>query len=454
MILAHGIGGVRDLPVPVWLFYYGAGIVLGASFVALAVLWRRPLLERLGSGRPLPERLQRIILSPALRVLLAACSLGLLVLIWLAALIGKDSATTNFAPTFVYVVFWLGLVPLSVLFGNVWSVLNPWRAAADGAAWISTHLGGEYVPPFEYPSRLGRFPAAILLLAFATLELCYIDPSSPRVLALAIFVYSWITWTGMAAFGRAAWLDGGEAFTSYFGLLSRCSPFVRRGDRIALRPPLTGLGPVLRAPGTVAFVAVMLGSVAFDGFSRASIWQKRYYNVQIDFIDRPSLADLIGMLMNLGGLLGMVLLVYLAFTVAVRAAGSIGREEERLEPLSNAFVSSLVPIALVYAVAHYFSLFVLQGQVAIKLASDPFGWGWNLLGTSGFQPDFGVLTPKMIWYAQVGALLTGHMAGLAVAHDRAVSLFRSARLAVATQYPMLALMVAYTVGGMWILHQG
>jgi hypothetical protein len=120
----------------------------------------------------------------------------------------------------------------------------------------------------------------------------------------------------------------------------------------------------------------------------------------------------------------------------------------------GAFLASLVPIALVYAVAHYFSLLLLQGQFAIPLASDPLGRGWDLIGTADFRPNLAVLSPNAIWYVQVGALVVGHVAGLTLAHDRAVALFRSARTAMQTQYVMLVLMVVYTVGGLWLLSQG
>jgi hypothetical protein len=113
-----------------------------------------------------------------------------------------------------------------------------------------------------------------------------------------------------------------------------------------------------------------------------------------------------------------------------------------------------VPIALVYVVAHYFTLLIYQGQVALRLASDPLGKGWDLLGTDDFQPNFTLLSPNLVWYVQVAALVIGHVAGLTLAHDRAVGLFRSARVAMWSQYPMLALMVAYTVGGLWVLSQG
>src|SRR5262249_49857996 len=207
-----------------------------------------------------------------------------------------------------------------------------------------------------------------------------------------------------------------------------------------------GLSLEPRRPGTIALLAVMLGSVAFDGFSRTSVWQNWVYDVQIDLIDRASLADLVFILMNLGGLLATGLAVGVLFEAAVWGARWIGRSRSRL---GNAFVLSLVPIALVYAVAHYFSLFINQGQVAIKLASDPFGRGWNVLGTGDFTPDFTILTPNTIWYVQVGALVAGHVAGLAVAHDRAVERFHPSQVAIASQYPMLGLMIAYTVGGLW-----
>jgi hypothetical protein len=123
--LAHGIAAVRDLPVPLWRFFYGAGVVLIVSFVALGALWKRPQLEQRAAGRPLGPGWQRVLLGPELRIVLGALSFGLLVLVFAAAAFGDDSVSTNLAPTFVWVVFWLGFVPLVVVLGNVWAVLSP-----------------------------------------------------------------------------------------------------------------------------------------------------------------------------------------------------------------------------------------------------------------------------------------------------------------------------------------
>ncbi len=449
--LAHGLGGVSDLPVPRWLFYYGAALVLILSFVALWALWKRPLLARASAGRPLPDGLERFLRSRALRIAAGSVSFALLVLVTVAAAIGDTSPNENFAPRFVFVVFWLGLPALSVLFGDVWTVLSPWRAAADAAAWASERSGVRWETPFAYPARLGRWPAAALLFAFAALELAYWDPADPRALGLAVLLYSAITWLGMLAYGRERWIEDGEAFAVYFGLLARVAPFGEHDGRLVVRWPFTGLARLEPRPGTLAFVAVMLGSVAFDGFSQTELWVDFRANRLRSVIQRsPDLADVLGMLLTSAGLLLMILFVALAYILAMRAAAYAVHYDG---DLTDAFLGSLVPIALAYVVAHYFSFFVREVQYLAPFASDPFGFGWDLFGTADVRPDIGVLAPKTIWYAQVAALVIGHVAGLVLAHDKAVELFESPRKAAISQYAMLALMVVYTLVGLWLLSQ-
>jgi hypothetical protein len=452
---AHGIGGVRDLPVPLWLFYYGGAIVLIVSFIALGILWRRPLLEAHAGGRPLPAVLQRVILSPALRFVLGALGFFLLVIVAAAALFGTSVVDRNLAPAFVYVIFWLGLVPVVVLFGNVWSAVNPWRATADAYVWLANRLGLRSAPFADYPPIWGRWPATVLLFLWAALELAYFEPANPRALAIAILFYSFYTWYGMAVFGRKAWLEGGEAFNVYFGLLARMAPFALRDNgskrEIVIRPPLAELSLRDSVPGTLAFVAVMLGSVTFDGFSRTSFWQDLRSDLVGPYVvSSPTLANTVSTIVNVAGLIVIVALVALAYLTALRVARELAGEQLEVSD----FVLTLVPIALAYAVAHYFSLLVVRGQYIIPLASDPFGHGWDLFGTADYRPRLTVLSPNVTWYVQVSALVVGHVLGLVLAHDRAVQLFRSARVALKTQYAILALMILYTVTGLWLLWQG
>ena len=450
-IVAHGIGGIRDLPVPAWLFLWGGTVVLVVSFLALGTLWKRPQLERLAVGRPLPEGLERFLRSTGLRVVAGAVSVGLLALVFLTALIGEPSSAVNLAPTFIYIVFWLGVPVLQIFLGNVWSVLNPWRAAADGVDWVWRRLGRSWEPLGTYPERLGVYPAAAMLFAFAALELAYTDPANPRSLALAVALYSYVMWFGMACFGREVWTRHGDGFAVYFGLLARAAPFGERDGRLVVRAPFSGLSGADARPGALVFVAIMLGSVAFDGFSRTTAWQDLRVRVEGPYVlESPRLADLLGTLLALAGLAAAVLFVCIAYLVAVRVARAVtDRQGGTLVP---DFLPSLVPIALVYAIAHYFTSLIVQGQYAIALLSDPFGFGWNLIGTIDFQPNLAPFAPNTVWYVQVGALVAGHVAGLVIAHDRAITLFPP-RPALRSQYAMLALMVLYTVTGMWLLSQ-
>jgi hypothetical protein len=452
VIIAHGIGGVRDLPVPEWLFFWGAAVVLVVSFVALGALWKRPLLSPRTEGRPAPEALSRVALATVLRVALQTVSVALLVLIFAAATIGDTNPFRNLAPTWVYVDFWLGVPLLSVLFGNVWRALSPWRALADAYVWARERTGGEARPLAEYPAHWGRWPGAALLFLFAALELAYTDPSNPRVLALAIGLYTYVALFGMAAFGRETWTRNGEAFAVLFGFFALISPWGVRDGRLRLRLPFAALSVRDTTPGTIAFLAVMLGSVGFDGFSRTTGWQNLVSRVEGPYVvDNPRLAELLVTGLHVGGLLVACLAVAAAFLAACAVAQDmVGASRS----LAADFVLSLVPIAFVYEVAHYFSLFLTQGQFTFPLLSDPFGRGWDVIGLADYVPNLAPLSPDTVWYVQVAALVTGHVAGLAVAHDRAVTIFADRNAALRSQYAMLALMVLYTMTGLWLLSLG
>ena len=425
--------------------------MLVVSFVLLGALWKRPQLEAHAGGRAPGEGLSRLLLGPV-RIAVQALSVGLFALVFAAALLGTTDPFQNLAPTWVYVVFWLGVPALSALFGNVWRALSPWRALADGFVWLWEAGGREARPLAAYPGRLGRWPGAVALFAFAALELAYSDPSSPRALAFGIALYTYVALFGMAVFGRDTWTVRGEGFAILFELFSRIAPLTSREGRVRLRLPFTGLAGAEHVPGTVAFVAVMLGTVGFDGYSRTITWQDLAARVEGPYVvDRPGLGELLVSGLNLAGMLAGVLIVGLAFVGACALARWLVNAPR---PLTGEFVLSLVPIAFVYEVAHYFSLFVIQGQFAVPLLSDPLGRGWDLLGTADVTPNLAVLSPNTIWYVQAGALVAGHVAGLAVAHDRAVAIFRERDDALRSQYAMLALMVLYTVGGLWLLSRG
>jgi hypothetical protein len=426
---AHGLVQRANLPLPEWLFGWAAAAVLVVSFAALGVLWSRPRLESY-EWRPLPFGIGKALGSTAVEVATGAFGVLLLITTIVAGFVGPPDPLSNFAPVFVLIVFWVGMAFASVLLGDIFRAFNPWRAAARLV------IKGERHP---YPERFGVWPAALGLLIFTWIELASGWGEHPARLAAAVSAYSLLTWAGMAYFGVETWTRRGETFSVYYNLLSRLSIFEKRGDEVGRRPLLTGLPPLKRVPGTVAFILTMIGTVTFDGLSQGALW--RSLSGGADGV----LADTIGLLLG-------VALVASFYRLGMLGAQTVGGGFDA-RALSRAFIHSLVPIAAVYVAAHYLTFLVFEGQAIRYTAADPFGQGWDLFGWASSGINYGVLSQNMAWYLQVGLVVLGHVAALVLAHDRALSLYGDARLAVRSQYWMLGIMIGFTSMALWLLAQ-
>jgi hypothetical protein len=450
--VAHGLVARSDLPIPEWLFGWAAAMVLVVSFVALAVLWPDPRLQEDG-WRPLPGRLGQALGSRPVEIACGAVGVALLFLVVYSGLRGTQSSTANFAPTFIYVIFWLGLVPASVLLGDVFRAFNPWRALGRAVGWVARQASrGEMPAPLAYPERFGHWPAAAGIFAFAAMELVASNGDKPENLAIATLVYSALTFVAMALYGVDTWIGRGEAFSVYFNLFSRLSPVETRDGVVGLRRPLSGLAALRPLPGTVPLLALMIGSVTFDGASEASLWTGIAPDIAGVFEDlgfSPQRALETAFLL---GLIAAILLVYGFYRLGVAGAKTVGGGFTA-DRLASAFVHSLVPIALAYVAAHYLTLLLFQGQAIAFLASDPLGDGADIFGTANNQIDYGLIGANATWYWQVGFVVTGHVVGLTLAHDRALGLYDRARLAVRSQYWMLAVMIGFTSLALWLLSQ-
>ena len=453
-LIGHGISVRSDLPIPEWLFGWAAAMVLVVSFVALAVLWPEPRLQK-PTWRPLPGGIGRVLASRPVEIVCGAIGVFLLGVTVYAGLKGTQSTTANFAPIFIYVIFWLGLVPLSVLFGDVFRAFNPWRAIGRGVAWIARTVSrGELPAPLEYPGWLGRWPAAAGIFCFATMELVASNGDKPESLAIAALVYSALTFIAMALYGVERWIDRGEAFSVYFNLFSRLSAVETRerdGTReVGLRRPLSGLPQLEALPGTVAMVAVMIGSVSFDGFTGKRPWNSISPDIAQFFQDRGLSPEHSLELTFMLGLIGGVLFVAGFYWLGVLGAKSVGGDFSA-KRLAHEFAHTLVPIALAYVAAHYFTLLLFQGQGIFYLMSDPLGDGSDIFGTADTQIDYSLIGANATWYWQVAFVVGGHVAALILAHDRALALYDDAKLAVRSQYWMLAVMVGFTSLALWLL---
>ncbi len=443
---AHGIVGRADLPIPVWLFSWAAAIVLVVSFVALSALWTRPQLQS--------EQRVRLFRLPALLVrLVSLIGVGLFALVLYSGFAGTEVWSANFSVTFIYVIFWVGMPVASVLLGDVFAVLSPWRSCARAIQWAGRRLAPQAFgrPPLRYPPQLGQWPAVVALIGFAWLELVYVERDSPSKLAALSLGYFIVMLAGMLSFGVQEWSEQGDGFGAYFNLLSRMSALCADEQGVVYRRrPLSALTRMPIRPGTIVLICAVIGTTTFDGLSNDVVWRKLEPHLQSGFGDlglhlTPAieLAYTVGLLMCVALILGI-------YELGIRGVRSVSRRYSAAE-LSHSFAHTLVPIGFAYVLAHYFSLLIWQGQAIGYLASDPLGNGANLFGTSSYQIDYAIISYAAIWYVQVAALVVGHVGGLTLAHDRSLSIYRSPQEAVRSQYWMLTVMVAFTSFGLWLL---
>jgi hypothetical protein len=443
---AHGIVGRADLPIPVWLFSWTAAIVLVVSFVALSTLWRSPQLQEHHSRR-------LVKIPAAIPHLASLIGILLFALVIYSGFAGTQVWSANFSVTFIYVVFWVGLPVASVLLGDVFAALSPWRSCARAARWAGRRVAPRAFakPPVRYPEWLGMWPAAAGIAGFAWLELVYVERDSPSTLAALSLGYFAVMVIGMGLFGVEEWCGRADGFGAYFNLLSRLSAiFTDDEGYLCTRRLLSGITDLEIRPGTIGLICTIIGTTTFDGFSNGGVWRGAEPNVQslfsgLGFAQTPSieLAYSLGLLFCIG----LIAAVYQLGIVGVRSVST----RYDTPQLTHTFAHTLVPIAFAYALAHYFSLLIWQGQAIGYLASDPLGNGANLLGTSNYQIDYQIISFAAIWYVQVAALVSGHVGGLALAHDRALAIYPDAEEAVRSQYWMLAVMVAFTSFGLWLL---
>jgi hypothetical protein len=451
---AHALVGRKDLPVPAWLFAWGASLVLIISFALLSVAWTSARLQE-EDWRPMPRWFSRALLSAGTEAFCGVIGVALFVLVLYSGFRGIEDPTQNFSIIFVFYTFWLGLVLVSVLFGDVFRAFNPWRAIGRTVSVGFRLIAGQSAPaPFKYPERLGRWPAVLGVLLFVWLELIAgggVSPT-PHDVAIGTVVYSAITFVCMALFGVEEWIERGETFNAYFGMFSRLGSFEVRDDQVGRRKFLSGAPQWAAVPGAAALVLTSIAVTSFDGaqegfLSGAIRWTfERCSDIGFSLPDSFRIANSIWLLITLAVVAGL-------YWLGVAGMHTV-RSSPPIKELGRSFAHSLIPIALAYLVAHYFSAFLYQEQAQFTyILSDPLGHGSDLFGTVGGGINSGIVGSNTVWYVQVAALVVGHVVALTLAHDRALKVYDNVRHASRSQYFMLAVMVGFTCFGLFLLSQ-
>jgi hypothetical protein len=432
LVPLHGIASRHDLPLPFGYVVVGAALALSLSFLVLLLAWRRPRFTEL-TGRALPG-LTRLVDHPATRLVVRLLVLAVYAWAGLALMAGQD-LLTNPVFGFVFVWVWVGLVPISVLLGGFWRATNPLRTIHDGLS----RLAG--VDPDQglvrLPERIGVWPAAAALFAFAWLEL--VQPDRTTLAVLRVWVLAWLVLgvIGAIVFGRR-WIGATDPFEAYAGTVAQVSPWARRDGVLHLVNPLAHLSHWRAPPGSVAVVAALLGSTAFDSFANTSFW-----------ITTVQSSALTTVAWSTVGLLAMIAVVVVTFILAAGWMGRYGDRPARAYPLL--MVPPVVPIVIGYAIAHYTTLLVVEGQRTAINWSDPLGRGWNVFGSAEMGVNAALFNyPTAIALIQLLAIIGGHILGIVCAHELAVRLLPPDRSLIG-QLPMLVVMVGYTCAGLVLL---
>jgi len=488
---AHGFGQRYDLPVPLSIWVIGAGLTILLTFILASVFTRSH------SGlQPFPRvnlyrwRIIRISSHPSILLLIRLLSVSILVTILVSGFFGSSNPYQNISPVLVWVIWWVGIVFICALVGDLWALINPFLMLF---VWIQrftikafqVHRFGLNIP---YPESFSMWPAVLGLIGFFWAELLWGGGSEPFSLAIIVTLYGICTLLGMYIFSPNTWLQHADPFTLVFSIFSRFSPLeirVKRNHRssncnlqicrfsiedcvngpmcithahpkqieLNLRIPAVGLLEVERVPlSMMVFVLILLSSVTFDGFLETPFW--------FGILDRTLDGEIIAVghiafiLFPTIFCLAYLSVCWLMLRAAILAAGGLDKLAiKHPSDIACSFVLTLVPIAIAYHLAHYLSFLLITGQYVVPLISDPLGLGWNLFNTADYNVNIGVLDAKTAWYIAVATVVFGHVFSVYIAHIAAKRIFHDKRVVFWGQIPMIILMVIYTMLSLWILAQ-
>jgi hypothetical protein len=444
-VLAHGLGGSSDLPVPYAYSVIGAAWALTFTFALVAFAWRRPRFDPLKPGHPLPAVVTALVDSKLTRGIAATAALLFTIWVVLAGLWGPQTQANALLGVF-YVLLWVGLVAVSLLFGPVWRVISPVRTVYLLLQRISPQSLSR--PRLSYPEGWGYRPAAVGLFAFVWMELASPNPASLPWVKSWLLIYVVVLLGGAWLCGQR-WFARVDPFGVYSMAVSRLSPFRRNPEtrRIAIGNPFDHLLSLPIRPGVVVTLAVLLGSTAFDSFSSSVTW-RNFADGLAKAIHVVPLAVSLSALRTIG-LLVFVAVVATTFSLAARATGGIDREQRRALP--GQMAHSLIPIVVGYIFAHYLSYLVERGQQAVFALADPFGRGWNLLGLAHLHVAYVLsMHPTVLAVTKVSCVVTGHIVAVIAAHDKALRVLPTGHQ-LTGQLTMMLVMVGYTFTGLYLL---
>jgi hypothetical protein len=459
MIIAHVFLAPYTLPVPFWLYLYGCAATLVLSSALLAYLatsavsthdyYRREMFAA-GAAR---RRWRQTVAG------LRAAAVVALAMTIASGVAGPADPALNIGMTLFWVYFLLAFAYLTAVIGDLYDWINPWNTLSDLLRRCGVDVDRARI---RYPASASYWPAVAAYVALVWIELFALP--RPLTLALVLAAYTALTLAGILAFGRAVWLRHAEVFAVLFRVIGSLAPIEYVGachetPRVFLRWPLSGaLAARADHPSLVVFILFMLSSTTYDAIHETYLWIGLYWQRLLPLLQPLWGTDVIAAQAALTtgywwyqwiGLVASPAFYLAVYLVVLWLALVMTRVPVTVEALAGMFIFSLVPIAVAYHATHYVPSMLQQLPALLPQLADPFGRGWRLLPFR-LAPT-APLPMAVVWHTQVAVLLTGHVAGVYLAHVAALRVFPTRRLSVASQLPMLALMVGYTCLGLWVL---
>jgi hypothetical protein len=468
---AHGGERAFVLLMPTGYYLVGGTLAVAASFLVLAFM-PQGLSDRLASIR-LPLLALRAP-SPVITSLLSSLFLGFLLATGVA---GSRDPLANPLPLTIWTLWWVGFTLATALLGNLWTYVNPWTGPyrlvmrlagrpAAGPPPLTPPRKGEGNPVgasgeglLPYPAWLGYWPAIALFLGFAWFELVDLAPDDPWRLAVAVGAYWLFIFIAVILFGEEAWLGRAEPFSVFFSFIGSLSPLVwtpaagaeETRQKLVLALPGTALlGRGALPPSGTLFILLTLACVTFDGLAKTFWWLGLN---GINPLELPGRSAVLGI--NSAGLVLTWLMLAVLYTGAVLAGWRLAGRPGEPAALLGTLALSMMPISLAFHFSHYLTALLVNGQYALVAASDPFGTGRDVLRLGHFHVTTSFLNTwegtSAIWNAQTAAIVAGHVLAVFLAHELARRALPDGRTAVLSQLPLAAVMVGYTLLGLWLL---
>jgi polyferredoxin len=453
-------------------------------------LLRLPLLEHLIRSRGFPFFLQLPM------VLLFLLIIG-------AGLFGTQLVGQNITPLLTWTVWWAGLILLILFLGKFWCVVCPWDAIAEWIERLSfwRRRSSTLSLGLKWPVRWRNiYIATGLFIALTWLELGYGITFSPRATAYLGILMIVLAVVSALVFDRKAFcryacfvgrVSGMYALFSPLELRSRdravcrscrthdcyrgndrgypCPTYQYLGtmetntycilcmecvktcphDNVAVnvRPFGSDLAGHTRGQADEAYlVIVMLCLTVFHGLTMTPAWSTLLDGMK----QGAGIGELSAFSAGMGGILIVPALLYTGTVWGVARLEGGGSRSVKQAFITYAY--PFLPIALFYHIAHNSEHFFMEGPKIVALASDPFGWGWNLFGTAGGSPG-PWLALSTIWWIQGGLLLVGQGAGVAILVSIARRNTADRKRAWGVQLPLLVLMTVFSLFNLWLSSQ-